>query len=1091
MSDLFDLTFESGVLTGTPDSYGFAVTDGGDLSVTTVSAMGYGTYGTQCVLNDVNAMYGQKNQAAPASNEIRYRFYIDTNNLSFAVDPQSFIVLRHIVAGAPLLLMTVQLRYTGADNYHLRCHAYEDAGALALVDVNIHDVPHYVEIHIERASTNIASDGRVRLWVDGVLKKIWAAVDNFDVFGNMSRFRLGAPNGVDASITGTFYLDEFKANDDGGVIGPSVRVSTALQLLIDGVDREAQLIHETLVIDQTNDGLNSTCTFDLLDQAVIREDVWTVGLTHVTDDGHEITSHTTFYPQTKVEVRITDAAGTAVYFAGILSRVSATHMGQLEVMPGFAEPETQVLHCECQDFNQILEEMVIDDFREYGGIRDDELIDAIFDEFVFLFEPDIDYATYVTAVPYVFDIITFDSVTVRQALDSICAQSKGVWYVDYNKRLHYAADEAALVPAWHLSDLPDYVNSFAYFDDITKEKDATNLVNRVFVVCGTDLLPVSLWFIDQDSIDKYGSHRAIVRDTSLLDIDDIEAKGNAILEQFKDPIVTYVLKTYKGTPGGDDGVHPATDIIRAGQHIHLACAFYDLNETFLINSLVITFPVDGTPVFEITCGGLDSSASASAHRSDLDRINVPNITPSTLPIAARGWGHDLEFSSADDDTVEWTAGTITTADGQEFNIAPGDDTGDMGAVTYVYLDTGLSVTALQHSVNAIDAIGLGKILIAVCAPDTAADPTEAMYQVFGGGAGVTTFLHADNIATNCITANEIYGNTLAVIAANIGQLTMEAGGHILMVGAAGSMVIASTGLLLYDGPNPDVANVRLHLSTVDGKLTLKTATAGNARIEIDNLRVAGYDGLNELQFELRASDGRAYAGAGSVRLDADGLQIVSDGPVAPTERIKFLYDDAGTLRTLGTVYSDWAGGANPAATWLTSWRPVGAPWPVDNRIILAAIDAIAGTDVRLTLYSTGLCTLDAADLYCQWDLRVGKGLYVGSMGVDPPDNDCYVANDVRAGGGICAGNLGINPLAGEVRCTSDIRCGGGLYVGGTGVNPATGWITAVHAIVSNEKIRVGTYLEMGSSTYKLRRQGTHLEWYDGGAWVQLDNGPAP
>jgi hypothetical protein len=475
--------------------------------------------------------------------------------------------------------------------------------------------------------------------------------------------------------------------------------------------------------------------------------------------------------------------------------------------------------------------MVIDDFREYGGLTDEELIDDVFDEFVAPFDDpyDIDYATFVTAVPHAFDIITFDSITVRQFMDTLCGITGAVWYVDYSRKLHYAADEADLVPPWHLSDNPDGATSFRYFDDITKEKDATNLVNMVFVVCATDLLPVSLWFIDQGSIDKYGPHRAIVRDTSLFDIDDIEDKGNSILEKFKDPIVTYVLKTYKGTPGGDDGIAPATPIIRAGQHIRVVCAFYDLDDTFLINNLVITFSVDGTPVYEITCGGLDSSASGSATRSNLDQIHVPNITPSSLPIAARGWGHDMTFSSTDYRTVAWEGpgagdGTITTADGQEFSIAPAN-TGDMADVTYIYLDTGLSLIALQHSVNAVDSIGLGKILIAVCAPSgiPGPDPPEvlAMYQVFGGGEGTTLFLHADNIAGNCITANEMYVNQLSAIVADMGVLTA---GEIKMY--AGVWDVNATGFRLVvgeiAGQNAGVDQFRLDAAT--GRITAVNAT---------------------------------------------------------------------------------------------------------------------------------------------------------------------------------------------------------------------------------------------------------------------------
>jgi hypothetical protein len=275
-----------------------------------------------------------------------------------------------------------------------------------------------------------------------------------------------------------------------------------------------------------------------------------------------------------------------------------------------------------------------------------------------------------------------------------------------------------------------------------------------------------------------------------------------------------------------------------------------------------------------------------------------------------------------------------------------------------------------------------------------------MYQVFGGGAGTTVFLHADNIATNSLTANEIYGNTLSVIAADMGLLTA---GEIRMIGAAGSITLDSTGIKLFDGVNPAADNIRLWLNTADGKFTFKSAVAGNARIEIDNTQIVGYDGADVKQFYLSATDGVAYAGGGSVRLNAGGLQIISDAPVAPTEQLRFLYDDAGTERLLGQAYSDWAGGANPAVTWLTSRRKAGDPWPVNNRLVLAAIDTIAGTDVRLTLYSSGYGTLSSADLYCQQDVRV--------------------TNDIRVGGGLVVGNTALNPAIGYARVDK------GLYVG--------------------------------------------------------------
>jgi hypothetical protein len=1170
MSDLFNITLESAVLTGTSDSFDSAVTDGGDLSVDAAAAMGYGDYGLQCVINDMAAMYGQKDQAAPASNEIRFRIYIDPNGLTMAAGDQ-LNPLYLACSGAPWWLAAISLVYDGV-SYYLVLHRYGDGGWVGQQVAAITDAEHYVEVHIVRAANAGSNDGTVQYWVDGVDQGVSPGFDNFDAFALLVGFRAGA-DGVDAGTNGTFYLDELRANDDGSEIGPSV-YSLSFAVLIDGVDHTSELVHETLSINQSNDGLNSTCEFELIVQEVVRENVWTVGITLV--EGPEPITDYTALAGTKVEVSVTD--GATVYFAGILSRVTTRHMGATEVL-GYLTPETEVLHLECHDFNALLEESVIDDLEEYGAMTDEELIDDIFAKYVV----DIDFATFVDGGAYVFDEISFEGITVRQFLDTICAQSKCIWYVDYSKKLHYALEEAN-APAWYLSDNPDYINSFAYFDDITKEVDATNLVNRVFVIGG----PVSLWFIDQNSVDDYGSHRAIVQDTSLVDIDDIEGKGNAILAKFKDPIIIYTLRTYK-------------DGLRAGMHVRVVSVFYNVDEELLINNLVITFPVDGDPVYEVTCGGLDSSAGSSASRSTLDEIyNIPPIIPGQLPLASRGWGHDMEFSAADADTVAWTAGTITTTSDQNFNIDAGntDDPCAMTDVTYVYLDTAISSTTLRVTTDVTAAVGAGRIMVAVCAP--ASDSTEAPFQVFGGGDGVGVFITADHVAANTLTANEIAANTitatelnvvqLSAIAADMGILTageikMYAGawgaatgfrivtteicgrnagvdqfkldavtGRItaINVDISGTITIGNPGdidgstinnddgwtddttadqavidaaaanahrilgvtgnwtvtdadtitwtgvvlrlgngsdvniingntgnmvaksYLYYNGTttlqittNPNViggthtlvavaqngaskASVQvvggatyisgdwINTGTITAALmnvgtlsaitanmgtltagTIQTAAAGNNRVVIniaDGIR--GINAADVVQFQLDPSDGVAKAGAGAVVLDANGLSLVGSGVAGSSRKVRFLYDDVGTERTLGRVFSDWGGGANPCITWLTARRQAADPWPADVQVILAAIDAIAGTDVRLYVHSGGVVSVEGSTyLKTNSDVRVGGGLYVGSTIINPNSGDLWCGGRISTDGGTTKWELGGAHVTGDLAAT--------------------------------------------------------------------------
>lgn len=696
----------------------------------------------------------------------------------------------------------------------------------------------------------------------------------------------------------------------------------ALQLLIDGVDHISELVHNSLKVNQTNDGLNSTCSFDIRDAGVIQANAITIGVWRV-EDGSVITGHTTF-PEPKVEVSVVD--GATVYFAGILSGVTTTTLGQI-VIGTLQEPDVQVLRCRCHDFTALLEESVIDTYVRYAIKTDEFVIDAIFTAYV----TGIDFATHVTA-SYTFGSITFENITVRQAMDQIVARSGCVWYVDYSKKLHYSEEEAN-APAWHLSDHPDDVNSFSFFAKPVREVDATNLINMFFIVSSVG----ATWFTDEASRAKYGDHKFIVRDERLALTESIAARGAELLDKFANPVTTYVVKTYK-------------DGLRAGMNVRFVCAYLDVDDEFLINRLQIEFPVDGEPVYELTLGGLESSPGSAAQRVTLDQIySGPPVAPGQLPVASRGWGHDLTFSATDNDTVAWGAGTITTAGGQTFAIGAGntDDPGAMTAKTIVYLDTVISLTELQMTTDETAALGTNRIMVAVCWPSGEAT-VDAGFQVFGATGELATYLNATNVIADCITANEIYGNTLSVIAANMGLLTA---GEIRMIGVDGSLTITPAGIKLFDGNDPDADNVRLILNTTDGKLTFQTAVVGSPHIVIDNTQIAGYDAANDVQFELDATDGKAYAGAGAVRLNKDGLQIVADAAAGNPEKLRFQYDDSGTLREMGAVFSSWGGGANKAITWLSVSRVAGDPWPAGAKLILQAADSVAMTNVQLTLDS--------------------------------------------------------------------------------------------------------------------------------------------
>lgn len=143
-------------------------------------------------------------------------------------------------------------------------------------------------------------------------------------------------------------------------------------------------------------------------------------------------------------------------------------------------------------------------------------------------------------------------------------------------------------------------------------------------------------------------------------------------------------------------------------------------------------------------------------------VNVDNPTLTNLKsgseIAIQGWQFDATFSSSDYRTVAWTGGTIKLLDGTTFTITAGT-TGNMAAVTYIYFAKGTSEIALQITTTAANAVGTGKILIAVA--NLNSDTTSrATFQVFGGKGG--ELLAVDNIAANSASTNEFISNTAQI-----------------------------------------------------------------------------------------------------------------------------------------------------------------------------------------------------------------------------------------------------------------------------------------------------------------------------------------
>jgi len=190
--------------------------------------------------------------------------------------------------------------------------------------------------------------------------------------------------------------------------------------------------------------------------------------------------------------------------------------------------------------------------------------------------------------------------------------------------------------------------------------------------------------------------------------------------------------------------------------------------------------------------------------------------------------------------------------------------------------------------------------------------------------------------------------------------------------------------------------------TVTGVLSLSTAGELRAGADANNGIRFGYladgyyvRGVNAgvTQFEVRASDGKAYAGGGKVKIDEDGL-------------------------TLDPIISGFVAGS--AIKWGSSLRIYGMTGGL-------------GSSTGIFL-GVGTQDSEAEKVSVHHYTAGGTHFSYIELRVDSTA-DHYL---VYTNGGLMVGSPTAYPGVGEIRCQYDLRAGGGAYFGATDVDPGVG-----------------------------------------------------
>lgn len=316
-------------------------------------------------------------------------------------------------------------------------------------------------------------------------------------------------------------------------------------------------------------------------------------------------------------------------------------------------------------------------------------------------------------------------------------------------------------------------------------------------------------------------------------------------------------------------------------------------------------------------------------------INGEQITPGTIPqsvldIANWGWGQTSAFSSASATQVNWGAGTFKSASGDTYSISSGN-TGTMAAKTYIYFDVVASETTYQVTTTPGDAVGIGKVLVAVAQNGA----TSATFNL-----NEATQIVGDNILANTINATKMNVGQLSAISADLGSITAgTVTGALLQTAASGSRVEikgstneiniydASTrrargyqsGWSFYNTSGTTVADIYAGTTALGANSLLLTASAtatGSLYLNAGSSGTVGLfiDGTSYLQASGNSAEvllAKDMMPVGSVRLGDLGSEfthIWADTAIFTdvTAQGDLTVNSGGSISLNGTAITDWS-----------------------------------------------------------------------------------------------------------------------------------------------------------------------------------------
>lgn len=253
----------------------------------------------------------------------------------------------------------------------------------------------------------------------------------------------------------TYYFRVFAENSLGYTYSSWVAFSTlpsTYNVTIAGIDRTADILADTLTIEDVINDQTNTCSFAMVDLSL---------------NG---------IPETDDEVVITLNDGTKL-FAGyvVLQDISKRGMVQANLT--------------CVDYTRLLDRNLV--HKSYENMTDADIIADIVNTYCTGFGISTTYVVEGITI----DQISFNYIQPSQAIRKIAELSGRSWYIDYDKIIHYFPLTTNVAP-FNID-----VNENRY-RELTISKDATQLKNRVYVRGGTKLSDYTTYSTKGDGVKK-------------------------------------------------------------------------------------------------------------------------------------------------------------------------------------------------------------------------------------------------------------------------------------------------------------------------------------------------------------------------------------------------------------------------------------------------------------------------------------------------------------------------------------------------------------------------------------------------------------